>query len=95
MLVNKNLSQSIGERIKKLRLEKGLSQDDFGYFVDTDRTYINKIENGTCNLTICKLYSICEKIDITLYDFFNDELFKTNKFLTEELYDELDNRRSY
>ena len=78
MVINDRLSQVIGKQIKKLRLDKKMSQDDFGALVDTDRTYINKIENGACNLTICKLYSICEKINITLYDFFNDEVFKTN-----------------
>jgi len=93
MQTNKKLSQSIGKRIKLMRTKKGISQDDFGYFVNTDRTYINKIENGTCNLTICKLYSICEKINITLYDFFNDELFKNNNlFDFKESDNEMDNR---
>ena len=77
MIIHETLSQAIGKRLRKLRLEKRMSQDDFGALVNTDRTYINKIENGTCNLTICKLCSICEKIDITLYDFFNDDSFKS------------------
>ena len=90
MDINKNLSQTIGKQIKRLRLEKGMSQDDFGLFVNTDRTYINKIENGTCNLTIWKLHAICEKIDITLYDFFNDESFKKFFIKTEGDLNELD-----
>ncbi|MCL2080848.1 MAG: helix-turn-helix domain-containing protein [Oscillospiraceae bacterium] len=81
MYANEILSQAVGGRIRTLRLEKKMSQDEFGALVNTDRTYINKIENGACNLTVCKLCSICEKIDITLHDFFNAEAF--NEFFTE------------
>jgi len=84
MVMNKNLSQAIGSRLRKLRLKTQLSQEEFGDMVDADRTYISKIENGTKNLTICKLCSICEKMGITLHDFFNDKSFKGKTFSEKE-----------
>lgn len=37
---------TFGERLRELRLKKGLSQRELGRLVDLDFTYISKIENG-------------------------------------------------
>ena len=84
MEASKTLSLAIGMRVKFFRSKMGMSQDDFGSYVGADRTYINKIENGTCNLTIYKLCSVCEKIGITLHEFFNDQSFREKLFIKME-----------
>lgn len=70
-----DLSLILGRRIKAIRMQMGLSQDEFAGLVGADRTYVCKIENGRRNLTIKKLCSICEKCGFTLQDFFNDSSF--------------------
>lgn len=85
-----NLSKTIGEKIKKMRNQQGLSQDEFADKVSSNRTYICKIENGTKNLTIRKLCVICENCGITLKDFFNDELFSKNFNIMEDKNDDVD-----
>jgi len=77
---NDKLSKAIGGSIRELRTKSELSQDEFGAMVNADRTYICKIENGSKNLTICKLCEICENAGITLREFFSDEKFSEKYF---------------
>lgn len=72
---NKDLAKAIGERLREIRAEKEMSQDDFGGLVGSDRTYICKIESGTKNLTLWKLCQICESSGISLQQFFSETTF--------------------
>ena len=51
-----------GQKVKALRLEKGLSQETLANLADIDRTYIPSIEKGERNVSI----TIVEKIAIAL-----------------------------
>lgn len=80
---NEILLEEIGKSIKRIRNSRGLSQEEFGELVNADRTYINKIENGYSNLTICKLCEICEKSNTSLKDFFSEVKFENMFFNVE------------
>ena len=45
--MSKNNDITMGERIKRLRLQKGYTQEELGKFIGVSRASINKIENGT------------------------------------------------
>ena len=45
-----DIKAKIGLRIKKLRLDAGLSQEDLALKAGIDRTYINSVENGKRNV---------------------------------------------
>lgn len=47
-----------GERIKKLRLSKGISQEKFVISIDMDRTYYASVENGKRNISIVNIEKI-------------------------------------
>lgn len=68
---NPELTRWIGERIKYLRKEKGLSQEKLAEVSGLHRTYIGSCERGERNLTILNLYAICNELDVTLKDFFD------------------------
>ncbi|WP_321325437.1 helix-turn-helix transcriptional regulator [uncultured Parasphingorhabdus sp.] len=38
-----------GTNVRRLRLEKGLSQEEFGFAAGIDRTYVSGIERGLRN----------------------------------------------
>lgn len=46
------LTEKLGQRIKSLRIEKGLSQEKFALFIDMDRTYYASVESGKRNISI-------------------------------------------
>lgn len=60
----------ISKTIKKLRLEKKLTQDDLAYLSGLDKTYISLIERGKRNPTVLSLYAICRSLEISLSEFF-------------------------
>jgi transcriptional regulator with XRE-family HTH domain len=65
---NTSLLLSIAQRIKQLRMEKGISQESF--FIETD-IHIARIESGKSNITVSTLSDICKYFEISLSDFFS------------------------
>lgn len=66
---NTILISKIANRVKQLRIEKGISQDSF--FIDTE-IHIARIESGRSNITVSTLSAICDYFGISLSDFFKD-----------------------
>jgi transcriptional regulator with XRE-family HTH domain len=66
----------IGIRLKELRNEKGLSQEKFSFVCELDRTYIASIEQGKRNVSVANIEKISKAFDMSIYDFFNSNLFK-------------------
>lgn len=61
------LLKLIGDRIKQLRIEKGITQEAF--LLDTG-IKISRIENGSTNLSVSTLNLICKHLNISMSDFF-------------------------
>ena len=65
------LTEKLGQRIKSLRIEKGLSQEKFALFIDMDRTYYASVESGERNISINNIEKIANGLNTSL-----EELFK-------------------
>ena len=65
----------IGERIRELRDELKLSQQDLAYQSDLDRSYIASVEKGQRNISIVNIEKIAKAFNVTLHDFFNSAKF--------------------
>lgn len=61
-----------GERIKQLRLSKGLSQEKFAISIDMDRTYYASVESGKRNISIVNIEKIANGLDISLAELFRE-----------------------
>ncbi len=62
---------SIGNRVKTLRNDKGLSQVELARRIDFDRTYLSRVESGKQNMTVETLLKICDGLDVTIKGFFD------------------------
>lgn len=60
---NKHLAK-FGNRIRQLRMEQGLSQEQLGFLSGLDRTYIGGIERGERNITILKIVKLAEALKV-------------------------------
>ena len=60
----------ISELIKKLRLEKGISQEELSNRIDIDRKYASLIEKGDRNVSIIMLRKVTKGLNISLESFF-------------------------
>lgn len=56
--------RAIGNQIKQLRNEKGMSQEEFAHLVGIDRTYISFIERGIRSPRIPMLYRIAHVLEV-------------------------------
>lgn len=75
MKTNKNQKRNlrtIGDNIRKYRLEKGWSQEELAFECELHRTYIGAVERGERNITVLNLIKIMEKLDIKISDLFPD-----------------------
>lgn len=63
----------IGFKIKKLREEKNLSQEQLANLLEISQSKLSKIENGRLKKIEMKLVlKFCKNIDIKLDDFFEN-----------------------
>lgn len=66
--------KSIGKKIRKVRLEKGLTQLDLvgRMHGDIDVTNISRIEAGRTNPTIFTLYRLADALEVSILDLLKD-----------------------
>ncbi|WP_420319007.1 helix-turn-helix domain-containing protein [Ekhidna sp.] len=69
------IQYKIGQRIRELRETKSISQKDFSFKSDLDRSYIASVENGQRNISIVNIEKISKALEMSLKDFFNNEKF--------------------
>lgn len=56
--------QAFGARIRAIRKDKGLSQEDLASLAGLDRSYMGHIERGEKNITLLKIYQLSDALDI-------------------------------
>lgn len=56
----------LGQRIRALRIEKGLSQAKLGLKIFKDQQSIHKVESGQFNPSYIYLLEICEGLEISI-----------------------------
>lgn len=65
------IRKNIGYRIKELRVKKlKVSQENFARSLGVDRTYLSRVESGRQNITVNTLSEICDKLEVSLKEFF-------------------------
>ena len=67
-----DIAQALGQRIKDLRTQMGLSQEKFALQISMDRTYFASVEAGKRNITIRNIQKIAEGLNVSLSDLFRD-----------------------
>lgn len=65
------IKEKVGKRIKELRTKQGLSQEEFAFKCDLDRTYITSLERGKRNISLENLEKIAKAFNMSLSEFFN------------------------
>jgi transcriptional regulator with XRE-family HTH domain len=66
----KTLAQRLGECVRDLREEAGLSQVEFSEHCGFYQTYLSRIENGRANPTLNAMEVIANAFGLTVFDLF-------------------------
>ena len=66
------ITVDLGNRIRELRLQTGLSQEKFALKINMDRTYYASVELGKRNIAIVNIKKIADGLGISLSELFKN-----------------------
>jgi transcriptional regulator with XRE-family HTH domain len=73
-LSKENVLIQFGEKVRFIRKERGLSQEQLAHNANLHRTYIGMIERAEKNITLLNIEKIAKALDVPVH-----ELLKTIK----------------
>jgi transcriptional regulator with XRE-family HTH domain len=65
-----NIKIKFGNKIKELRKNAEISQEELAYLSGIDRTYISSIEKGDRNVSIAIVEKLSQALKVSIKDFF-------------------------
>jgi transcriptional regulator with XRE-family HTH domain len=68
--VNKSINYHLGQCVKELRRQKGLTQVEFSERCGFYQTYLSRIENGLSNPTLNAIEIIAISLEMSVYELF-------------------------
>jgi transcriptional regulator with XRE-family HTH domain len=66
------ITKKFGEKVRKERIRKGLSQEQLADLAGVHRTYIGMIERAEKNITLENIEKITKALGLKLSDFFKN-----------------------
>lgn len=62
----KSESEKLGQNLKRIRTEKGISQNKIAHTLGIDRAFISNIENGKTNPTLATIAKLAKAIGVSV-----------------------------
>jgi len=66
------VKSSVGQKIRRIRGSKELTQDNLAYELGITKSAYSKIERGETNVSINRLTAIAKILEVDIVDFFKD-----------------------
>ena len=70
-----DIRSKIGLRIKELRAERGVRQEEIANLIGMSRSYFGEVETGKRNVAAVNLEKIAKGLGVSLAEFFDSEFF--------------------
>ncbi|MGO8943674.1 MAG: helix-turn-helix domain-containing protein [Syntrophobacteraceae bacterium] len=67
-----NIQKRFGQRMRALRVAKGLSQEEFAANCGLDRTYISGVERGRRNISLKNIEVVAQSLGVKISEFFEE-----------------------
>jgi transcriptional regulator with XRE-family HTH domain len=64
------ITERFGIRIKEIRQEHGISQEELSFRAELHRTYISSIELGKRNVSLVNIEKLAKALECEITDFF-------------------------
>jgi transcriptional regulator with XRE-family HTH domain len=80
----------LGNRIKSLRVQKGLSQDKLGELSGLNGKYLGEVERGNSNISITNLSKISDVLEVPFLSLLDIEHERNRAELVKELHRMID-----
>jgi transcriptional regulator with XRE-family HTH domain len=62
--MERQILKAFGQRVKSVRLERAISQEELGHIAELDRTYISGIERGIRNVSLLNIARLAKALDV-------------------------------
>ena len=76
---------ALGKRIRTLRIDKGMTQDDLRSKIDISKTHMSHIETGTTKASLQTLVNISNALGATIDQLLFDSVSVDTPLLSEEI----------
>jgi transcriptional regulator with XRE-family HTH domain len=63
-----------GERVRQLRKQKDISQEELAHRANLHRTYIGMIERAEKNITLLNIEKIAHALEVSIKDLFDEKI---------------------
>ena len=73
-MTKKKILIEFGDKLRELRKEKGLSQEELSFKADLHRTYIGMIERAEKNITLTNIEKLAKALDVKVKTLLDDKL---------------------
>jgi transcriptional regulator with XRE-family HTH domain len=70
-----DIKLKVGQRVKELRRQKQMSQEEVANTADMERSFMTHIESGRRNISVETLQRILTALDVSFKDFFDSKEF--------------------
>ena len=74
----------IGERLKKARLSKGLTQEQLSEKLDVSVAFLSRAERGKVKINLTRITEICDILDVSISTILTGTGFNSKDYLTED-----------
>ncbi len=69
---SKNIQKKFGNRLRQIRQNMGLSQEELAHLCNLDRSYVGGVERGERNISLVNIHKIADALNISPTEFFNE-----------------------
>ena len=74
----------IGERLKKARMSKKLTQEQLAEEIDVSVAFLSRVERGNVKINLARLTQICDILDISIAYILTGTGSNSRNYLTED-----------
>lgn len=79
--MNKEFQKEFGNKLRELRLKKGLTQEELSFESNVSRSHIGMIEQGKRDISLSAIFRLSRALEIdisTIFEFDNLEKYRYN-----------------
>lgn len=63
---SQRITRAIGQVVKELRNERGLTQEELAFEADLNKNHISKIERAKTSVSVVVLFAVAKALDLQL-----------------------------
>ncbi|TAE60327.1 MAG: XRE family transcriptional regulator [Nostocales cyanobacterium] len=69
---NQNIQKKFGSKLRQIRQNLKLSQEELALLCNLDRSYIGGVERGERNISLVNIHKIADALNISPREFFDE-----------------------